>query len=263
MSTPDPALELQADTEPVPATPVVKSYTGSPEENAARLGLNRRTFFRWQSHGRAHHDLLPCHDPPSVPSWYDRMKVRGVFKHRLPKEVLEACRGSPPAAGTKGKTNPAAANSASTTGTANSFIHLNSGNHGMAAEIEALQRRVASLREASDTAYLERNDTLGDQLRERHQAELEKLRKLKKDAPKLLADDEENTRKAWVEEDLGAIIPPAISLWLNEGSAFHRDSQSSLPRAEFLRSWRAVVTKVCRALAQSKFAPPLELEASP
>lgn len=238
-----------------------RAYTGSPEENAERIGLSRRPFFRWQNYGRAHNDPLPCHDPPLVPAWYDRMKARGVFKHRCPREVLEACKVSPVVSSSNVKTNHTS--NGSSGGTINDFINRQSENHGIAAEIDALQRRVASLREASDAAYLRNDNDTGDQLRDRHQAELEKLRKLKKDAPKLLADDEENTRKAWVAEDLGGIIQPMIATWMAEGSVFHRESQSALPRAEFLKLWRAVVAKVCRSLAQSRFAPPLQLEAIP
>lgn len=253
------ALHLLASEDGPPVVPR-RAYIGTADEVAATLGLARKTFFTWRKHGDLNADPLPFEDPSLVPAWYERMRTKGVFKHRIPDNVLATC-GPAKAPATPAPPPSSSSAPGETSGTFGQRMQQAPTTQGIGAEIQALERRVASLREASDAAYAAGDDLNGDQLRQKHQVELEKLRKLKKDAPRLLADDEEFTRKAWVAEDLASVIPPMIETWIQEGSRFHRDSQSSLPRGEFMRLWRATVTNVCRAMAKSRFAPPLMLEA--
>jgi len=243
-----------------------KAYVGSPEENAARIGLSRRPFFRWQAHGREHNDPLPCHEPSAVPAWYERMRARGVFKNRCPKEVLTACRKGgndpAPAAGAVGR--PAQVNGsggATNPGGLRAFLaddavlDLNDDIERMHRALTAHQRRAAKL-------YEEGDDDAGTQAMSRAVELLDKVTMGKQRILKIESAEGLAYPKDELARDLGAIVRGVVSNFLQAGRAFHLECQSPLPREAFLSLWRDMLRGVLMDLIESKYAPPLTLEAA-
>ncbi len=243
----------------------VKSYEeGSAEENAKRIGLTRRPFFVWKAKGEKHNDPLPFTEPPQVPAWYQRMKERGEFKHRCPDTVLAAARASVPV--TRAVTAPSSFES--------SLPGLppprreSSELQSLRFEAEDIQRHLERLREETEKLFSEKTPESKDEANRILSSRVTLLGQLSL-ILKRITDQEERegalVNTDGVANDLATVYQSVIQWWMNEGSNAHRDLQSALPRAEFIKRWSGVVTEVCRGLSRSKFAPPpppLELESA-
>lgn len=254
-------LELES---PKSGAKKTKCWVGTADEAAGRLGLSRRSFYRWIEFGEAHNDPFPVNDSTLVVAWYDRMKAIGVFKHACPKSVIDICSGDEPELASPGRVASASRQTPIDDDESDALMtELMSrapSNFGIVAEREALEKRVAVLREASEEAARRGNEKLARSLRDQYNTALEQLRRLMKDAP----DPEEEKRQweEWFAEDLNSIIPSMISTWMNDGPKAQRELESTLSRPEFIKRWKSIIGGVCRTLARSRFAPALQLSAS-
>lgn len=230
------------------------------------MGLTRRPFFVWQAKGLKHNDPLPCHDPAAVPAWYDRMKARGEFKHRCPKEVIAACsKATPTAAPARTRAPGKQAGADPEPPSEPSIFRGSSEARELTFQVDDLERHVEKLRVATESAFAKNNATGDDEARRlvNERADLlSKITVLRRRINDINEKEGSLINPDYVREDLGSIIPPMIATWQSEGSRFHRDCQTTMPRLEFMKLWAAVVTGVCRSLAQSKFADPLSLSAA-
>jgi hypothetical protein len=68
--------------------------TGTGAEGQAALAqryrVTERTIRRWIDAGREGNEFPPLYNPAEMPAWWERLRDRGVFKHRVPQEIEAA-----------------------------------------------------------------------------------------------------------------------------------------------------------------------------
>jgi hypothetical protein len=57
---------------------------------AQRYRVNERTIRRWIDAGREGGEFPPLYSPAEMPAWWERMRAKQVFKHRVPQEIETA-----------------------------------------------------------------------------------------------------------------------------------------------------------------------------
>lgn len=246
-------------------------WQGTAPDAAARLGLSLRVFWRWVAAGEATGDLLPVDTPAAVPEWYERHRERGDFSHRLPERVRLAC-------STLGQPNHPATpeNSGSGAGGAegagvSDFDHGGHGGQGadvvevtpggLVEEVAKLEEDVSAFRAMRDA---EKDPAERRRLDGVYQEKLNLLMRLKKDLPRFLESSDEFLRKRLFEREHAGVVGVMVqTLDARLRSArLHSIIKSSLAADEFSRVMGEEIRAVIKMLAESRFAPPLELVAA-
>jgi hypothetical protein len=254
---------------PAAANRVVSDQYRLGPEGYGHIGIERRTFFRWKSHGEMcpdGADLPPFDAPEMLEGWYERMRLRGVFKHRFPAKVRDAIASYLAANGRQpSKSDPAGPTRPSepTGSVPASFTGVDHGKkRGLAFEVEQEERRVADLRHARDQAYHDDDRAGGDILDKRYREALESLSLLKQRCNKVLKEEGELVTLEQIEREWG----PRLETIVQGGLMFYDRIASKLEalpdHASRRRFWREQWINHCRVLSQGDFAPVLELEES-
>jgi hypothetical protein len=235
----------------------------------AWYGLQRRMYFRWMKAGREvvdGADLPPFDEPHLLEGWYGRMINRGVFKHRFPKKLKTAIAkiqsDTPTPSATvssercDGGTPQAAAGQS---GSAESLVPV--GLRGLMHEVDEQEKRVAKLRERRDAAYARGDMVGGDQLANQYNEELNQFSVVKQRAINTLEKEKVLVMKSEVELELGHRLIELVRGGMRLYDRIAPKWEAAADPIERRQIWREAWIKHCRGLAESKFAPELELEA--
>ncbi len=237
------------------------------EQYAEWYGLQRRMYFRWQKAGRElaeGPDIPPVDEPHLLEAWYNRMMKRGLFKHRFPSKLKKAIallnhdtpsplppRPAAPATETRPPAPPAA----------DHYSIMPAGLRGLMHEVDQQEKRVAKLREMRDAAYVANDHVRGDQLADQYNDELGQFSVIKQRAINTLEKERVLVMKSEVEVDLGnrltELVRGGLRLYERVAAKLEAAPTPTAKRAV----WREAWINHCRTLAESGFAPVLELEA--
>jgi hypothetical protein len=268
---------------PAPDTAAAATAAAAPRtaDGYGHLNISRRTYFRWRKIGEScadGPDLPPFDEPGELPAWYERMRQRGVFKHRFPTDIADAIAGlggEARAAPTQTSTTagpgaaPTPAASQATTSTVappagGSVPASFTADHGQASglqyEVAAGERRVASLRVARDSAYLNNERSQGDMLDRQYREALDALSLVQQRAMKILEQDGRLVPVDLIEREMGprltAIAQSGLLLWERIDQAMMNETDKAARR----RIWRKAWIEHLQVLVDSKYAPPMRLE---
>lgn len=229
--------------------------------------LSRAKYFRWKQQGQAvpdGPDMPPFDDPKAMVAWYERMRERGIFKHKCPKLLKDlAARGFPSEASAvetkapgqvKASTPPANHSNGSTA------PRLAPEQRGFLVEHEKLEEHTAILREDYLQAYAEGRTDEGHLLKQRYFEAYEMLRKSASQKEAIGLSEKSLVKTAHVTEILSAAIPAAIDTLASEGeSRALFEAAQSLSFEDFHKARRARIKGSFNVLHKSGFVPPLEL----
>jgi hypothetical protein len=237
------------------------------KEVMERYELSRATFFRWKNHGASlpdGPDAPPWEDAVALVAWYERMRARGLFKHKCPRSLLNATRqpATPPAPSTTlpaapGK--PAAPASGEQRSSPPSSPRQSPEKRGFLAELESLQEETAMMREAFQQAEKDGQVDQCKLLKAEYFETLETLRKYEKDKEQIAVASGELVRKTDVEKDLAERLPSIVTSL--EILIDRVDAQliTTLDRATRRTIWRNGLAECFKTLRTSRFAPPFAL----
>jgi hypothetical protein len=252
--------------------PKANGYLRSADDYT-HLGVARRTFFRWKSAGESNADgpdLPPFDDPQHLEDWYDRMRSRGAFKHKFPKDlrlaITEHLRGSPPSA-RSAPSSSSVPSKPTDSGTAPAVGHVPSAftaDHGIAQglqfEIAAEEKRVASLRVARDECYQNKQLTEGDAHDRRYREALDALSLIQQRYLKIAEQEARLVPVDLIEREfapkLSAVVTSGMLLFDRIASKLREAPDHASGRAIWRRAW----IEHCAGLVEGRFAPPLNLE---
>jgi len=237
------------------------------------IGVARRTFFRWKAAGESNPggpDLPPFDEPEQLGAWYERMKARGAFTHQFPKKVREAItehlRGSPPKQAAS-FTLPAgqARRLDEATAPGNPVPSAFTADHGVAQglkfEIEAEEKRVASLRVARDEAYKNDKLTDGDAYDRRYREALDALSLIQQRYLKIAAEEGSLVEVAMIERALLPLLTTVVTSGMLLYDKIGPKLRGITDHAEGRKIWRTAWIEHCNGLREGRFAPVLNLEA--
>lgn len=241
-------------------------------DDYGHIGVARRTFFRWKSAGETNPDgpdLPPFDEPHLIEAWYERMKARGAFKHRFPKDVREAIsehlRGSPPKnaspAPAAGQNRPPEEASAPAKQVPSAFTADHGVAQGLKFEIEAEEKRVASLRVARDEAYQRQQLTEGDSYDRRYREALDALSLIQQRYLKIAAEEGSLIEASMVERALLPLLTTVVQSGMLLYDKIGPKLRAVTDHAEGRRIWRTAWIEHCNSLREGRFAPLLNLEA--
>ena len=232
--------------------------------------MHQRQFQRWVKLGETAGDLMPVDDEKALlPAWHQRMRDRGLMKHRLPAEIIAACTGraspapsvSAAAAAPKPVTSepPRHVDSSAESHDPGSLVPPEES--GIVFELQQLEQDVAAARREVE----EETDDDGERRRLEgiYHDKLKLLASLQRDLPKRLAESSEFMRVTDFEEEHAAIVGTMVQTLDSSLTAaqLHARLQSSLTLGEFVRVMRETLRLALRGLRESKFAPHFDLAA--
>jgi hypothetical protein len=226
--------------------------------------VSRATYYRWKAMGDSlpeGKDAPPWDDATALVGWYERMRSRGLFKHRCPKGLLVAAKA--PQGAAAAKTNrattepPPQEEHASPPGPRQPV-----GKRGFLAELEALQEQVAMLREDYERELQARNTDRAAVLKAEYLGLLETLRKYEKDKEQIATATNELVRKSEVEKDLAERLPAIVASLEYLIDRVDGVLVNVTDRAERRRIWRQELAACFKSMATSRFAQPFTLEAA-
>jgi len=257
---PDAAFIIDG-TASAPSADIPSAPAMTEKEAMDKYQLSRATFFRWKNHGSSvadGPDAPPWEDPVALVAWYERMRARGIFKHKCPKALLAAA----------GK--PAAAKAKASTPSAESSAPKNEpptprqapGKRGFLAELEALQEQTAMMREDYEEAVKAGEADKAKLLKAEYFDILETLRKYEKDKEQIATATEELVRKNEVEKDLAERLPAVVSSLEYLIDRVDPIIQSISDRGERKRVWRRELAACFKGMATSRYAKPFNLSAA-
>lgn len=262
---PDARLIIEAPTHSAPLSepghqPSRKAM--SEKEILALYKISRATFFRWKQYGASlpdGQDAPPWDEPVKLVSWYERMKQRGIFKHKCPKELLDAAKlpsaaDGPPKEASQPKTQQSNDSS--------SGPRQASSKRGFLAELEALQEQTALMREDYEEALKKGEIDRAATLRAEYFSILETLRKYEKDKEQIATASGELVRKSEVEKDLAERLPAVVSsleYLIDNVDPYLIVEQDKTKRRSI---WRKALAQCFKGMATSRYAPPLSLTAA-
>lgn len=275
----DERAEIEHILLPAPSVAGNASHKGNGYQRAAddygHIGVARRTFFRWKAAGDSNPggpDLPPFDEPQHLETWYEGMRARGVFSHRFPKAIRDAVAlhlsSSPPsvsasanASAPKTAPEPGAAPPASSgPAVPTAFMGDHTGARGLQHEVEAEEKRVASLRKARDQAYADNKLIEGDGHDRRYREALDSLSLIRQRWMKMAIEEEHLVHV----DDVAAEFGPKHRAIVQQGLMLFEEVDPLLAkladRTERRAVWREAWKKLCGCLVEGKFAPPLQLE---
>jgi hypothetical protein len=92
-STPGPESVTGVEG-PSPAAPDYKldglTVPRDRKGQAAFYGAGEKTIKNWAGIGREAKDPAPFSDPPAMVEWWERLRDKGILKHRVPVKLLDA-----------------------------------------------------------------------------------------------------------------------------------------------------------------------------
>ncbi len=241
-----------------------EQYQRSPDDYG-HIAIERRTFFRWKKAGEANAggpDLPPFDQPEHLESWYERMRARGVFKHRFPKTIRDAidllaikpAPPSVPSAAPSVPINPAKEPADSVPDSFKGDVDHGAA-IGMAYEILQEEKRIASLRVARDAAYEKGDRTEGDACDRRFRESFNEFTSTKKRAIEILEKEKALVSRADVKQDLAARITGIVvgGMFLYQRIAPLMDAE--LEAGARTRIWKKAWQEHCSPLMQCQYAP--------
>jgi hypothetical protein len=223
--------------------------------------LSRATYFRWKQHGASlpeGPDSPPWQDPVKMVAWYDRMRSRGIFKHKCPQALLDAARkprNSEDAEPSKPQVIDRAASSPPAPRQA-------SAKRGFLAELESLQEQTALLREDYEAALKAGETERAATLRAEYFSILETLRKYEKDKEQIATASGELVRKTEVEKDLAERLPAIVASLEYLIDTVDPVLVAEPDRAKRRLIWRRELAACFKGMATSRYAQPLSLLAA-
>ncbi len=229
--------------------------------------VSRATYYRWKNMGDTlpeGPDTPPWDDATALVGWYERMRARGLFKHRCPKALLAAAKapqGCAVAKAARPADEPAAPqDDPGSPGPPGPRQPV--GKRGFLAELEALQEQVAMLREDYERELLARNNDRAAVLKAEYLGLLETLRKYEKDKEQIATASGELVRKSEVEKDLAERLPAIVASLEYLVDRVDGALVNVSDRAERRRIWRQELAACFKSMVTSKFAPPFNLDAA-
>lgn len=252
-----------------PSVPVPSPVGLSEEEVKKFYELSRAKYFRWRQVGQAvaeGPDLPPFEDPKAMVAWYERMRSRGLFKHRLPKRLMDLASKGFASIETKGTADPKP-NLSSSAQPGNAPPREAPEKRGFMVEHEKLEEHTAILREDYLDAYARNDVENGNLLKQRYFEAYEMLRKSATQKEAIGLEEKSLAKKEDVEEDLGQIIPAIVANLVSERFARGLfDSLQLEPKgvifAEFFAALRKHQIENFESMKKSRFAPPLIFDPS-
>lgn len=199
------------------------------------------------------------------------MRDRGVFTHHCPQSLVDKARGAaskqgpPRQAGTQisPSKNAAPVVPALTSADEVQIIERDApARTGFLVELEELEIQTALLREEYTLAFAEGDLETGKMKRNQYFELLEQLRKYTKDRESIALANKELVRFSDVEAEMGDVFVAVVQGLLMMGGVLHVESQSPLPRRDFIGLYKARLRDAVRSMKDSRYAPPLELIAS-
>ncbi len=232
------------------------------DEIQTLYNISRAKYFRWKQDGDAvpeGPDEPPFDNPKGMVAWYERMKARGIYKHKCPKLLHDlATKGFP------SPNSPGTAASTPHTAAAQQQHHA-PGNHraapeqrGFLVEHEKLEEHTAILREDYLNAYARGETEAGNLLKQRYFEAYDLLRKSASQKEAVGISEGSLAKKADVVEDLGAIIPAIVRTLISEPHirSIYTGLQIDTPFTLFAASVVASTKAAFEGLTKSKFAQP-------
>lgn len=272
----EPSLEKMPPL--VVAAPVVASapvVRGADDYEHIKIG--RRTYFRWLKFGKElpdGPDLPPFDDPQLLPAWYERMRQRGIFKHRFPDEIADAIAAHTSAGDLASKPSQTHSVAAAPQPSGVATVPAQAGRQvpaafgadhsqasGLQYEVLAEQQRVAALRVARDEAYLNGEKDNGDAYDRRYREALDALSLVQQRAIKIAEQEARLVPVEMIEQEfapkLAAIVQGGLLLWDSVGPALLECPDHATRRMMWKKKW----IEFCASLRTERFrfAPPLEL----
>lgn len=269
---------VEAPVEKMPVAVIAAAAAVLPSAKSGadyeHIKIGRRTYFRWLKYGKElaeGPDLPPFDEPQLLPAWYERMRQRGIFKHRFPDEIADAIAAHGVGASVPQETQPAKTVSAPASSTAaapaaQAKVPASFGaDHGLASglqfEVLAEQQRVAALRVARDEAYLKGEKDNGDAYDRRYREALDALSLVQARAIKIGEQEARLVPIEMIEQEfaprLAAIVQGGLLLWDSVGPALMDCPDHATRRMLWKKKW----IEFCGGLRTDRFrfAPPLEL----
>lgn len=265
------AMETAAPVQPLKSNGYLRSA-----DDYTHIGVARRTFFRWKAAGESNADgpdLPPFDQPQTLEAWYERMRSRGAFTHRFPKDVrlaiaehLRGCppkNSEPPAPVPSGQSPPPADGAAAPGGhVPAAFTAAHGVAQGLQFEIAAEENRVASLRVARDECYQKNQLNEGDAFDHRYREALDALSLIQQRYLKIAEQEGRLVPVEMIEREFA----PKLSTVVTGGMLLYDRIAAKLGiPAELIAAGRAVYRRAwiehCASLVEGRFAPPLNLEA--
>ncbi len=251
-----------------PSVPVPSPVGLTEEEVKRQYELSRAKYFRWRQVGQAvaeGPDLPPFEDPKSMVAWYERMRSRGVFKHRCPKRLMDlAAVGF---ASVENHPAPSKQIQSAVSQVGNTPPREAPERRGFMVEHEKLEEHTAILREDYLSAYARNDIENGNLLKQRYFEAYEMLRKSATQKEAIGLAEKTLAKKEDVEEDLGQIIPAIVANLVSE--RFARGlfevlglEQQAVAFSEFFAALKRHQIENFESMKKSRFAPPLTFDPS-
>jgi len=236
-------------------------------EACAAYKVSRATYYRWKAMGDSLPDgpeAPPWNDAEALVAWYEKMRARGLFKHRVPRPLLAAAKKplrqsveSP-----KMRQPDSVQTSRSDEDRAPPIVpRAPVGKRGFLAELEALQEQVAMLREDYERELLAHNTDRAAVLKSEYLGLLETLRKYEKDKEQIATATGELVRKSEVEKDLAERLPAIVASLEYLIDRVDGVLVNVTDRAERRRIWRRELANCFKGMVTSRFAQPFALDA--
>ncbi len=249
---------VAAEPNPEPRGPLTE------REACEAYQVSRATYYRWKSMGDTlpeGPDTPPWDDATALVAWYERMRARGLFKHRCPKSLLAAAK-APQGATAPRSHRPADDPSAQDEPASKPGPRPPVGKRGFLAELEALQEQVAMLREDYERELLARNNDRAAVLKAEYLGLLETLRKYEKDKEQIATASGELVRKSEVEKDLAERLPAIVASLEYLIDRVDGTLLNVTDRGERRRIWRQELAACFKSMVTSRFAQPFTLDAA-
>ena len=261
------AIAVNTEAAPLPDRP------GSliRQEIESIYGISRAKYFRWMQDGNAvpeGPDLPPFDDPKGMVAWYERMKLRGIFKKKCPKILADLAIKGLPARETL-KPAPVAAPVAASRPAVGGITYIPRDvpeERGFLVEHEKLEVHTARLREDYLKAYEEGDTEKGNLLKAMYFEAYELLRKSAAQKGPITMAEGSQVKVADVEEDLSSIIPAMVGNLISPQHIRALYDELQLEKcgigfAAFQTAHRRQTILCFEVIKKSRFAPPFHFDA--
>ena len=259
------AIAVNTEAAPLPE----RSGSLIRQEIESIYGISRAKYFRWMQDGNAvpdGPDLPPFDDPKGMVAWYERMKLRGIFKKKCPKILSDLAIKGLPARETVKPTVPAVAAPRPAVNGVTFMPRDVPEERGFLVEHEKLEVHTARLREDYLKAYEEGDTEKGNLLKAMYFEAYELLRKSAAQKGPITMAEGSQVKVADVEEDLSSIIPAMVGNLISPQHIRALYDELQLEKhgivfAAFQMAHRRQTILCFEVIKKSRFAPPFHFDA--
>ena len=179
------AVAVNTESVPLPQQPGARV-----EDDVLRIyDISRAKYFRWKQAGASvpeGPDPPPFDDPKAMVAWYERMRGRGIFKHKCPKVLHDLAAKGFSSKQAPATAQPSADKQAAPTAKHESLSnqashpshHIPEEERGFLVELEKQEIKTARERRAADEAFEKKDLQSYALLNAEHRSSLELLRKM-------------------------------------------------------------------------------------